>query len=256
VAGGTLTLHNATLALDDGTSVPGVRVVSSNDPDFVLLVEGVDAATLAADGAFGGTETAVAEASEGWTYDASSGTWSGGPGAGDGGDDGGTTGEPGDSGDPEDPTDPEDPVGPTDPEEPMDSTNPNEGEPGTGEPEKPTDPTNPDDPGDPENPTDPDDGEPTDDDDPDDEPRPETDTNDSWVDRTCFVATAAYGDPRHPEVVALRRWRDQVLVRTPLGRAFVAFYWRVGPLAARHVAADQASGRWARRVLGWISRRV
>lgn len=49
---------------------------------------------------------------------------------------------------------------------------------------------------------------------------------------SCFVATAAYGDVMHPDVVDLRAFRDRVLIQTPAGRAFIAFYWRHGPALA------------------------
>ena len=65
----------------------------------------------------------------------------------------------------------------------------------------------------------------------------------------CFVATAAYGDRRHADVAALRRLRDEVLVRHPAGRGAVRLYWRVGPVLARRVRADRASGRISRWLL-------
>lgn len=65
----------------------------------------------------------------------------------------------------------------------------------------------------------------------------------------CFVATAAYGDRRHADVAALRRLRDEVLVRHAAGRGFVRFYWRVGPVLARRVRSDRASGRVSRWLL-------
>lgn len=45
----------------------------------------------------------------------------------------------------------------------------------------------------------------------------------------CFVATACYGDPEHPVVITLRRFRDEVLRRHAIGRSFVAWYYRRGP---------------------------
>ena len=66
----------------------------------------------------------------------------------------------------------------------------------------------------------------------------------------CFVATAAYGNRRHPDVVTLRTFRDAILVRHPAGRLFVRVYWRAGPVMAKVVHADRASGRLARLVLG------
>ena len=70
----------------------------------------------------------------------------------------------------------------------------------------------------------------------------------------CFVATAAYGDRLHPDVVALRRFRDEVLVRHPAGRAFVRGYRRWGPVLARGVAPGGVSGRIARAVLAPVAR--
>jgi hypothetical protein len=64
----------------------------------------------------------------------------------------------------------------------------------------------------------------------------------------CFVATAAYGDPRHPDVVDLRRFRDEILVTCAAGRTFIQIYWVVGPRLARLVEPRSASG-WAARAL-------
>jgi IgA Peptidase M64 len=53
----------------------------------------------------------------------------------------------------------------------------------------------------------------------------------------CWVATAVYGDPLHPDVVTLRRWRDRHLAPgargAPVMRLLVAGYARVGPALAR-----------------------
>lgn len=68
----------------------------------------------------------------------------------------------------------------------------------------------------------------------------------------CFVATAAYGDRLHPEVVWLRRWRDTVLVRSPAGRTFIRYYWKVGPRMANHVRPDSLPGRLARGLIRGI----
>ena len=46
---------------------------------------------------------------------------------------------------------------------------------------------------------------------------------------TCFVASVAYDNPNHPDVMFLRFYRDTVLVNSYLGRAFICFYWKVGP---------------------------
>jgi hypothetical protein len=45
----------------------------------------------------------------------------------------------------------------------------------------------------------------------------------------CFIATASYGSMVAPEVVAFRQFRDKVLLRSNLGRTFVAFYYLTSP---------------------------
>jgi len=52
------------------------------------------------------------------------------------------------------------------------------------------------------------------------------------VKRGCFVATAVYGSADHPNVIILRRFRDQHLETNPLGRAFCAVYYRLSPRLA------------------------
>lgn len=65
----------------------------------------------------------------------------------------------------------------------------------------------------------------------------------------CFVATAAYGTRNHPDVIMLREFRDNVLVKSWLGRRFVKNYWVVGPVMARLIRSDGASGRVSRTLL-------
>jgi len=69
---------------------------------------------------------------------------------------------------------------------------------------------------------------------------------------TCFVATAAYRDPWHPDVVFLRAFRDQWLVNRAWGRLFIAFYWRVGPVMAGPVRRNARLARAFKAVIAGI----
>jgi len=62
----------------------------------------------------------------------------------------------------------------------------------------------------------------------------------------CFVATAAYGDRLHPDVVDLRRFRDAHLCKSVAGRAFIRFYWIVGPVMARYTKPGDMHAKIAR----------
>jgi hypothetical protein len=69
---------------------------------------------------------------------------------------------------------------------------------------------------------------------------------------TCFVATAAYGDPDHPDVVFLRAFRDGQLQASAAGRAFIALYWKVGPALAKPVSRSSLLRRGTRMAIEWI----
>jgi hypothetical protein len=82
----------------------------------------------------------------------------------------------------------------------------------------------------------------------------EQDDRQQSVDRTCFVATAAYRDPLHPDVVFLRSVRDTVLVHYLLGRIFIAAYWKIGPILARPVSRSLLLAKFAVFILrGMVS---
>jgi hypothetical protein len=55
----------------------------------------------------------------------------------------------------------------------------------------------------------------------------------------CFVITATMGDPYHPIVNEFRAYRDQKLLTNSLGKAFVSFYYKVGPYLASIISKSE-----------------
>ena len=49
----------------------------------------------------------------------------------------------------------------------------------------------------------------------------------------CYIATCVYGSYDCPEVWTLRRFRDQYLYRTVLGRVFIKVYYTVSPVLVK-----------------------
>lgn len=45
----------------------------------------------------------------------------------------------------------------------------------------------------------------------------------------CYIATMAYGDYNHPQVLTLRRFRDDVLLKSKSGRLLVKIYYYISP---------------------------
>ena len=55
----------------------------------------------------------------------------------------------------------------------------------------------------------------------------------------CFIATAVYGSPFVQEVVILQIFRDEILARSMLGRAFITAYYRLSPPFARLISQSE-----------------
>jgi hypothetical protein len=69
------------------------------------------------------------------------------------------------------------------------------------------------------------------------------------VDVRCFIATAAYGSPLHERLRLFRKFRDKVLVNSPIGRALVDTYYRLSPPLADWISAHPKAREAARTVL-------
>lgn len=54
----------------------------------------------------------------------------------------------------------------------------------------------------------------------------------------CFIATAAYGTPFAEEIDILRRWRDNFLSESILGRALIKIYYSTSPPIANYIRKE------------------
>lgn len=66
----------------------------------------------------------------------------------------------------------------------------------------------------------------------------------------CFIATAAYGSTQEPHVALLRKFRDDILMQSAPGRAFVETYYAVSPPIA-HFIGSHETARAVTRALLW-----
>jgi hypothetical protein len=64
----------------------------------------------------------------------------------------------------------------------------------------------------------------------------------------CFVASAVYDSPLAPEVAAFRRFRDEVLVMSTLGRYFIRVYHITSPTVASLISKHRLLKTATRRL--------
>lgn len=65
----------------------------------------------------------------------------------------------------------------------------------------------------------------------------------------CYIATMVYGDYNHPQVMVLRGFRDDVLQKNPIGRAFVRFYYKYAPTWVEHLKDKKRINNFIRTTL-------
>ncbi len=65
----------------------------------------------------------------------------------------------------------------------------------------------------------------------------------------CFVVTATMGDFNHPDVVLLRRFRDEWISKKPGGQIFISWYYRVGPSMAAWIEQSKVRRQFAYRLI-------
>lgn len=65
----------------------------------------------------------------------------------------------------------------------------------------------------------------------------------------CFIATACYGSYDAPEVAILRKYRDEKLSKTFLGRSFIRAYYRYSPYIANMIKNKPGFNSLVRRYI-------
>ncbi len=65
----------------------------------------------------------------------------------------------------------------------------------------------------------------------------------------CYIATAVYGSYDCPQVWTLRRYRDETLARSPMGRAFIRLYYAISPTLVKLFGNTSAFKKlWKKRL--------
>lgn len=71
----------------------------------------------------------------------------------------------------------------------------------------------------------------------------------------CYIATAVYGSCDAPEVMTLRRFRDETLKNTAFGRWFIRTYYRFSPPVAQKLKNAKRINAFVRFILDkWVER--
>jgi hypothetical protein len=70
----------------------------------------------------------------------------------------------------------------------------------------------------------------------------------------CFIATVVYGNKQAPQVETLRQYRDNVLMQSAPGRAFVDFYYSGAGRKAAELIKEKLPGTipTIRKGLDWL----
>lgn len=80
----------------------------------------------------------------------------------------------------------------------------------------------------------------------------------NWLNNSfgCYIATMAYGSYDSPEVLILRRFRDEKLKKTFLGRVFIANYYTLSPFLVKFVKRTGIAKKFIRRRLDRFVQRL
>ena len=80
------------------------------------------------------------------------------------------------------------------------------------------------------------------------------DTTDSDGNSGCYIATAVYGSYECDEVFELRKFRDDYLSKSAIGRGVIKLYYKVSPGMAKRLTYDSSISSFIRKVLNCFVR--
>ncbi len=72
----------------------------------------------------------------------------------------------------------------------------------------------------------------------------------------CYIATMAYGDYDHPQVIILRKFRDDTLSNTFFGRSFINFYYATSPHLVKLLENQEYINNLIRNILDNFVKKV
>ena len=68
----------------------------------------------------------------------------------------------------------------------------------------------------------------------------------------CYIATAVYGDYNAPQVLVLRKFRDERLCKSRFGRVFIKIYYSISPTLAERLKKTKRINNAVRKILDKI----
>jgi hypothetical protein len=72
----------------------------------------------------------------------------------------------------------------------------------------------------------------------------------------CYIATMAYGDYSHPQVLELRKFRDEILRQSYIGRYFIKVYYRYSPILVKRLKNKQRVNELIRQFLDQLIKSI
>lgn len=74
--------------------------------------------------------------------------------------------------------------------------------------------------------------------------------------KACYIATAVYGDIDAPQVVKLRKFRDESLRNTVVGKAFIFLYYLISPSLIWMFSKNDIISRTTKKALDFFLTKI